>query len=139
MNKYMRVFMAILLAVVVAGFVFLGNTLIAADETTQEEEDILHADQRGCTSCHRVVTFPDGSVHDYTLYAEVQNIEDHPSLKKSKVESMGVEYCLLCHEDGKYAFEKILHPIHLFSEHFTGNCFSCHDIEGGEFVLWEGE
>lgn len=116
-------------------FMFIPTTLTAAEE---EEMDLLHSSERGCTSCHRVVE-RNGQTFDYTLYAEVKNLPEHPSIKKERVEEEGVLYCLICHEDmGEKSFKKLLHPIHYFSEHFHGNCFSCHDIsDEGEFVLWD--
>ncbi|QTA38031.1 hypothetical protein JYK00_00330 [Thermosipho ferrireducens] len=130
-----RIGLIILLSVVLALFI---PVFVQAGEDENFEEEILHLDERGCTSCHKVVE-RDGKVFDYTLYAEVQRIEDHPAIKKEKVEEEGVLYCLVCHEDmGEKSFKKIIHPIHYFSEHFEGNCFSCHDIsEKGEFVLFD--
>jgi len=123
--------LALVFALVLSALIVPG-LLIA-----QEEEDLLHKDERGCTSCHRVVE-RNGQTFDYTLYAEVKHIEGHPALKEEKVKEEGVAYCLMCHEDmDEKSFEKLLHPIHYFSEHFHGNCFSCHDVENGEFVLWD--
>ncbi|MBM7559248.1 hypothetical protein [Marinitoga litoralis] len=122
--------------VLLIGLLFIFPLLSFADE--EKEDSILHLEERGCGSCHKVVTRGD-QTFDYTLYAEVKNLEEHPALKKERVDEDGVLYCLLCHEDmGKKSFKVIIHPIHYFSEHFEGNCFSCHDIStDGQFVLFD--
>ncbi|KLO23979.1 MULTISPECIES: hypothetical protein [unclassified Marinitoga] len=116
----------------------LFSLIVFADTEKEDEDDILHLEERGCSSCHKVVTRGE-EVFDYTLYAEVKKIEEHPALRKETVDEQGVLYCLLCHENlGEKSFKKIIHPIHYFSEHFDGNCFSCHDIsDEGEFKLFD--
>ncbi|MHB1376133.1 MAG: hypothetical protein ACYCXB_01750 [Candidatus Humimicrobiaceae bacterium] len=64
---------------------------------------------------------------------------------------MNVETCLLCHAPGTGAnaskgnaaplsLRDIVHPAHMssqiFKEHYGGNCFTCHNVNGvGEWEL----
>lgn len=112
---------------------------------------------RGCTSCH-VKVMPNGG---FTLAFEaaVAAGEDgnaHPTKSPSGVsitpqDQTGPQPCLECHGAGsgarvfngtqsKYSLRDIVHPAHLFSkiftEEFTGNCFSCHNVDAeGEFDI----
>lgn len=87
----------------------LGTVALAEDKFPQ-----------GCASCHKV----EGD-KNYSLSAEIQKIKGHPAIKANDV-----KVCMGCHKEGKFAFKKVLHPIHLNSQVFGpklgGNCLSCH-------------
>jgi len=100
-------------------------------------EAVAQYPRRGCQACHKP---------PYTLQYEAlsRGSADHPSVPSDAT----VELCLTCHasaENGKGAaaptsLRDILHPSHMFSEHFIenykGNCFTCHNVEyDGSFVL----
>jgi hypothetical protein len=115
------------------------------------------APRRGCLACH-VLVAPDGR---YTLpfeaheRAEVRG-EEHPTVAPDgtsikPTDMVGPETCLQCHAPGKGArqgmgvsaplsLRDIVHPAHMFSpifkEHYGGNCFTCHNVNGqGNFEL----
>ncbi|MGE5576199.1 MAG: hypothetical protein ACM3TT_03255 [Syntrophothermus sp.] len=75
---------------------------------------------QGCVSCHKV----EGD-KDYSLSAEIQKIKGHPPIKANDPKA-----CMACHKEGKLAFKKVIHPVHLNSQTFGpklgGNCLSCH-------------
>ena len=57
----------------------------------------------------------------------------HPSVPEK-----GITECLNCHSQGGGAapFEWLLHFGHFWTEKFTGNCWSCHQIDAeGNFFL----
>ncbi|GEM_PF-1851072 len=142
MKKKLLLILPILGAALVLFLVFSSSTLVFA-QNNGKVDPLLHASQRGCASCHRVVK-EKGVIHDYTLYNEVkEKVPDHPAIDKKKADTQGVLYCLICHDNmGTKSFRNIIHPIHFFSSIFTqklhGNCFSCHDISSkGQFVLWD--
>ncbi|MCL4394539.1 MAG: Ig-like domain-containing protein [Chloroflexi bacterium] len=102
------------------------------------------APRRGCTACHTQIA-PDGR---YTLAWEAQNAAQaagltHPALANGYKTTY--DECMTCHasqatgDAGKSAplsMRAIVHPVHMFSEtfltEFTGNCFSCHDVDGSD-------
>ncbi len=106
------------------------------------------APRRGCTACH-VQIAPDGR---YSLAFEAEERakalgKEHPKLPNGF--NTKVAECLTCHaaagEGNKGAvaplsLRAIVHPAHMFSqtftEHYSGNCFTCHDVDGtGKFKV----
>jgi len=91
----------------------------------------------GCASCH--VKTDD---HDYTLAAEIANIEGHPGVPAETVAD-----CMGCHAEGPIAFKALLHRVHLEGQYYVKRwgsaCVTCHavSVEGEAFVkgLQEGE
>jgi hypothetical protein len=104
--------------------------------------------RRGCTACH-VQIAPDGR---YSLAFEAEERakalgKEHPKLPNGF--NTKVAECLTCHAaagagnagaGAPLSLRAIVHPAHMFSktflEEFTGNCFSCHDVDGtGQFKV----
>lgn len=126
MRKHIGI-IALILAVALIGVLVITPLL------AQEEEE--EAPARGCgiaTGCHS----PESK---YNLQHEIDGIEGHPSIEVSSVKD-----CAKCHEfrtveesGGSVNLANSLHFVHLTSEHFEGNCFSCHMIdEDGEMALF---
>lgn len=114
--------------------------------------------KRGCQACHVLV---DRTRGNYTLAfeaserARVDYGVDHPNIAPDgtslKVtDQTGPAPCLLCHrpspsDPGRgvgapITLRDIVHPAHMFSatfvEHYSGNCFTCHNVRGdGTFEL----
>ncbi|TDA64080.1 MAG: hypothetical protein D9V47_14590 [Clostridia bacterium] len=104
------------------------------------------APRRGCPACHVK------AAKDYSLFAEAKSrAKDHPSVAldgKPMDEKTTVETCLQCHgaaPDGRgkaapLSLRSIVHPAHMssqpFTEHYRGNCFTCHEVDNqGVFNL----
>jgi hypothetical protein len=105
--------------------------------------------RRGCGACH-VQIAPDGR---YTLAFEAEERAkarggEHPKLPNGF--NTKFSECMACHgskEDesdkgigAPFSMRAIVHPAHMFSttfkEHYGGNCFTCHDVDGkGEFKV----
>ena len=95
---------------------------------------------RGCPDCH---------VGPYTLKAEA--VLNGGAVHETLADDALVTTCLTCHAPGEGAREgkgnvapislrDIVHPVHMgskvFSEHYMGNCFTCHNVNGeGEFQI----
>jgi hypothetical protein len=114
--------------------------------------------RRGCPACHVLV---DPAVGKYTLSYEAEERAkarglEHPSVapdgtKMGPTDDVNVTVCLQCHASGTGAqagkgvsapisLRDIVHPAHMFSGfftlHYSGNCFSCHNINGaGDWEL----
>ncbi|WP_366923482.1 hypothetical protein MFMK1_000375 [Metallumcola ferriviriculae] len=116
------------------------------DEGAGEEQQ-SEPPRRGCAACH--VKTAD---NDYSLTAEAKSrAEGHPTKAPDGTtmdENTTVETCLECHAPGNngrgksapLALRTIVHPAHLYSEHFvanySGNCFTCHEVDNqGVFNL----
>lgn len=116
----------LVLAVVLIAFV-VGGTVTGS--ALAQELGV----ERGCLACHQ---------GDYSLENTYGYIPAH-----TEDYTEGLGFCLECHsEDGTAkSFTDIVHPGHLNSDIFLGkgdfvgahdgNCFSCHDKDGG--VLYE--
>lgn len=90
--------------------------------------------KRGCEDCH-------GPGSKYSLYNSAMAVEDHPPIKAGEMASY--QSCMGCHRaTGKQPMAEIVHPAHLYSKTFvgkyTGDCFSCHIVENGEFLVVPG-
>ncbi len=114
--------------------------------------------RRGCLACHVLANPTTGA---YTLSFEAHERqavkgETHPdvapdgtSMKATDVNTP--DTCLQCHAPGTgdrlgrgniapRMLRDIVHPAHMFSttfkEHYGGNCFTCHNVQGdGDFGL----
>lgn len=90
--------------------------------------------RRGCAACHQ---------GKYSLKNEA--VEKGGSLHESLSEDAGLSDCLACHAPGTGAKEgqgkmaplslrDIVHPVHMgskiFTGHYMGNCFTCHNVDG---------
>ncbi|MHB1131073.1 MAG: hypothetical protein ACYC4L_01660 [Chloroflexota bacterium] len=107
--------------------------------------------RRGCLSCH-VKVAPDGRytlAHEAKVRAEAGG-GTHPTQSPSGIsiaatEQTSIAPCLECHAPGTgaragkgviapLALRDIVHPAHMFSEtfkeHYAGNCFTCHNVNG---------
>lgn len=90
--------------------------------------------KRGCEDCH-------GPGSKYSLYASAVAVEGHPPVKAGEMASY--QSCMGCHRaTGKQPMAEIAHPVHLYSsvflDKYTGNCFSCHTVENGAFLVVPG-
>lgn len=104
--------------------------------------------KRGCPACH-ALSEPDTG--KYTLGYEAHERSKargatHPEVSPDgtaigPTDNPNVSVCLTCHaaatgdREGKgraapLSLRDILHPSHLNSGHFDGNCFSCHNVSG---------
>lgn len=108
----------------------------AAAATTTPAPDAANAPtpKRGCEDCH-------GPGSKYSLYASAMAVEDHPPIKAGEMASYAS--CMGCHRaTGKQPMAEIVHPAHLYSsvflDNYTGNCFSCHIVEDGVFLVVQG-
>ncbi|MCL4460085.1 MAG: DUF11 domain-containing protein [Chloroflexi bacterium] len=106
--------------------------------------------RRGCLACH---TVRDPATGKYTLaYEAFERAKaaglTHPTTapdgtKLDPKQAQSVAVCLTCHKGSSTAplpLRSIVHPAHMFSktfvEHYKGNCFSCHDVDGeGEYLI----
>jgi len=127
-------------------------------ENLQIPIEIAVEPNRGCPSCHVLIDPEDGK---YTLSYEAhervtarRGTDIHPNMAPdgtdiSPTSETGVETCLQCHapnpDTGRgivapLALRDIVHPAHMGSQwfklHYSGNCFTCHNINAeGEFEL----
>jgi uncharacterized protein with FMN-binding domain/DMSO/TMAO reductase YedYZ molybdopterin-dependent catalytic subunit len=87
---------------------------------------MLHVDKRGCTVCH--------ALEDVVQYMAVS----HPQLMMTYNVEMTYWNCLMCHT-ARNPLRDSIHSVHYFSDYFTGNCLSCHHLDGatGDFTLWD--
>jgi formate-dependent nitrite reductase cytochrome c552 subunit len=107
--------------------------------------EVLHAQRRGCSACHKgnlasvVQNLPKAGYHP--SFAGIA----HPTIVTSYGIPFTIEDCLMCHAtDAKLPFAPYIHGIHLDSGSFVnmgGNCDSCHAViqQGDQLVrvLWD--
>lgn len=120
-----------LLAVAVAAE---AQTATPPATATADPAETAPTPKRGCEDCHAP-----GS--QYSLYAGAMAFDGHPPIKAG--EMADYQSCMGCHRaTGKHPMAEIAHPVHLFSgvflDKYTGNCFSCHIVENGEFLIVPG-
>ncbi len=109
--------------------------------------------RRGCPACHELV---DEETGGYTLPFEAHERaeargEEHPETAPdgtslAATEEVNVTTCLQCHAAGTgdragqgviapLSLRDIVHPAHMYSSwfklHYGGNCFTCHNVDGG--------
>jgi cytochrome c553 len=114
---------------------------------------LLDEVRRGCPACHAL---EDEETGQYTLPYEAHERaeargEEHPEAAPdgtslAVTEEVKVTTCLQCHAAGTgdragkgvfapLAMRDIVHPAHMYSQwfklHYGGNCFSCHNVDGG--------
>jgi hypothetical protein len=151
--KDKRLFLAItllILAVMVFAFACTPNTEQEEDKgdanknepaekqkgvVTEEKLAQMTQDQapNGCEDCHRKIS----EEKDYTLAAEANEIEGHPTVK----EDATVQDCYKCHsKDSDKPFGKILHAGHLvegehYKEKYDSNCINCHKVNDNGSII----
>lgn len=91
--------------------------------------------KRGCLACH--VNIP--GYMDVRLAAEAKKVapEAHTGLS----EDADLAECAECHGKDALAMSDIVHPAHynspVFTEHYFGNCWTCHQIVDHAYVVLE--
>jgi len=103
------------------------------DRLATEEETPVAA-RRGCPDCH---------AGNYSLKNEAVN--NGGAVHEGLPDDADVNVCLACHAPGTDAQEgkgkmapislrDIVHPVHMgskiFTGHYMGNCFTCHNVDG---------
>ncbi len=98
-----------------------------------EGEPVKQVTKSGCSDCHK--NFGEGK--DYTLAAEIKNIQGHPEGDWNALSD-----CMMCHAQGPMPFARILHPIHLTGEHYVqeygDSCLTCHGIDEKGMTFVQG-
>ncbi len=123
---------------------FLTSTVSVKVDNTKTPV-VVSPPRRGCPACH-VQIANDGR---YTLAWEAMNAtKNHPQIPNGFQAT--AKDCLTCHAAkgdtgtagvvAPLSLRTIAHPAHLFSKTFTeeysGNCFTCHNVDnGGNFTL----
>ena len=124
---------------------FITGTVSVKVDNTKTPKAVVPPPNRGCTACHTQIA-PDGR---YTLAFEAMNADSkHPTLPNGFNSTL--QDCLLCHASKQdntdagvvapISMRAIVHPVHMFSdifkEEYSGNCFSCHDVDNsGKFKV----
>ncbi len=109
--------------------------------------------RRGCPACHTLINSTSGQftlAYEAIQAAAARNMT-HPSYKPT--DNPNVTECLTCHAPAEsnssragrgvvapLMLRDIVHPAHMgsqvFKEHYGGNCFTCHDVDGeGNFLI----
>ena len=122
---------------------FITATVSVTVDNTKTPKPAAVLPNRGCPACHTQIA-PDGR---YSL-AWMNADSKHPALPNGFKTTY--QDCMLCHAPkgttgtagtvAPIAMASIVHPAHLFSatftEEFSGNCFSCHNVDnGGKFAV----
>lgn len=143
-TKYPDASYDIRLLVADQGSQFITSTVSIKVDNTKTPK-VVALPNRGCTACHAQIA-PDGR---YTLAWEATNADSkHPPLPNGS--NTTYQECMVCHASkgdsgtagvvAPMSLRTIVHPVHMFSsifrEEFSGNCFSCHEVDnGGKFTV----
>ncbi|MHB8868797.1 MAG: S-layer homology domain-containing protein [Thermoleophilia bacterium] len=114
-------------------FVTRAQVATFLDRVAEEADAPIEA-RRGCPDCH---------VGNYTLKHEA--VSRGGAVHESLADDADINACLICHAPGTgdregkgnvapLSLRDIVHPAHMtskiFTGHYQGNCFTCHNVDG---------